>query len=260
MTGNLSSTTSLGLTFPDIQVPPKQHIEPGTGSTVAFAWILLIIFGAFLTLLSSGIILVILLISALAEWAFAKRAMAQIRGSGLEVSPQQFPEIHACAETFARRLGMDHTPSIFIVESASLNAAAMRVGSRKVIVLIDDIVDACLRSGDNRTLGFILAHEMAHHALNHTGWARAHLRQMIKKLSRLDEFTCDAVANALVADCNISSRALATLAVGPQLLPHVNMDALHQQAREVQQDKLTKKAERPLTHPLILNRIARFCS
>ena len=254
-----SEPAPLALTFPDTQINPKDYREPGTGGAVFAGCVAGLFILLFLTLVTYGIALLALFIAPIAEWMLQRRTMARIRGSGLEVGPAQFPELYACAQGFAARMGMQEVPQIFIVESAALNAAAMRVGSRKVVILIDDVVDACLRAGDDRTLGFILAHEMAHHALGHTGYLHAHIAQAYKKLSRLDEFSCDSVANAVVGDCEISARALVILAVGPQLLPRVNMNAVFQQAVEVRADKLTKKAEQKLSHPLILNRIARFC-
>jgi Zn-dependent protease with chaperone function len=260
MSGNLTPAPDLALSFPNISVKARDHQEPGTGGAVFLGVIVAAFLMLILSLVTYGIALIAMLISPIIEAVQARRTMARIRGSGLEVSPQQFPELYACAQSFAQRLGLPEVPHIFIVEHSSLNAAALRVGSRKVVILIDDMVDACLRSGDTRTLGFILAHEMAHHALGHTGYIHSHIAQAYKKLSRLDEFSCDQVANALVADRNISTRALLTLAVGPQLLPRVNLEAVFQQAAEVRADKLTKKAEIKLSHPLILNRIARFCA
>jgi Zn-dependent protease with chaperone function len=260
MSGNISPAPDLVLSFGSAPVNAKNYQEPGTGTAMLFGVALAIFLLLILTVVTYGIALIALLISPIVEWTQARKTMARIRGSGLEVSPQQFPEIYACAQSFAQRMGMSELPDIFIVESSALNAAALRVGSRKVVILIDDIVDACLRSGDNRTLAFILAHEMAHHALGHTGYMHAHIVQAYKKLSRLDEFSCDQVANALVGDSTVSTRALVTLAVGPQLLPRVNLEAVYQQAAEVRANKLTKKAETKLSHPLILNRIARFCA
>ena len=259
MPDNILTIDQLVLGFPNTPVEPKKHQEPGTAAAVVLGVALGLIAGLFLTLITYGIGLIVFIVSPIIEAFNARRAMARIRGSGLEVSGQQFPELYQCAQSFAERMGMSHVPDIFIVESAALNAAAMRVGSRKVVILIDDVVDACLRSGDHRTLAFVLAHEMAHHALGHTGYFHAHIAQVYKKLSRLDEFSCDQVANELVGDANISTRALVTLAVGPQLLPRVNMEAVYQQAAEVRADKLTKKAEQKLSHPLIMHRIARFC-
>jgi hypothetical protein len=101
---------------------------------------------------------------------------------------------------------------------------------------------------------------MAHHALGHTGILRSSLSKSFKKLSRLDEFSCDAVANALVADKKVSVRAIALLTVGPQLMSYLNFESLIQQAHKANLDKHSKKAERRLTHPLMLRRLSRFIS
>jgi hypothetical protein len=49
------------------------------------------------------------------------------------------------------------------------------------------------------------------------------------------------------------------LTVGPQLLKYVNRGQLLRQAAEVSRDKATRKAERPLTHPLLLRRLQTLC-
>ena len=134
----------------------------------------------------------------------------------------------------------------------------MRIGGRKVIMLIDDVVEACLRSGDPQTLAFVLGHEMAHHALGHTGLIRTALTKYNKKLARLDEFSCDAIANQLVGNPTVSAKALTTLLTGPQLLKFVNLNQLFTQAEDIANDKNSVKAERQLSHPLLLRRIQRF--
>jgi Zn-dependent protease with chaperone function len=123
---------------------------------------------------------------------------------------------------------------------------------------VDDIVEACLRSGEPHTLAFILGHELAHHALRHTGLLRMALAKYNKKLARLDEFSCDAVANQLVGNPTVSAKALTTLLTGPQLLKFANLNQLFAQAEESANDENSVKAERQLSHPLILRRIQRF--
>jgi hypothetical protein len=105
---------------------------------------------------------------------------------------------------------------------------------------------------------FIVGHELAHHALGHTGLIRGQVRQMWKPLSRLDEYSCDAVANALCGNLKAGRDALILLLIGPQLFKKVNRDALDEQAREVVANKYTKQAEKKLTHPLLLSRYARL--
>jgi Zn-dependent protease with chaperone function len=239
-------------------VDASRCVENGTGSTVLGGYIVTIlgiIVGGIATM---GLALLALIIAPIADYFNRKKTMALLRGSGIEVGPHQLPELYACAISYAQRLGLKAPPEIFIIEGNVMNAAAMKIGGRKVIVLIDDVVDACLRSGDPQTLAFILGHEMAHHALGHTGFLRSIVKQYFKKLSRLDEFSADAVANELVGNPQVSARALTTLVSGPQLLPYVNLAQLRTQALDVGSDKNAIKAERRLTHPLILRRIQRF--
>lgn len=239
-------------------IDPKSHVEPGTRAAVFLAYLAAVLGVLLGGVLSYGILWLVLIIAPIADYFNRKKAIALLHGSAIEVGPAQFPEIHQCAQTFVRRLGMKAAPAIYIVEGNTINAAAIKFAGRQVIVLQDDLVDACLRSGDNQTLAFIVGHEMTHHALGHTGLIHAGLAKAFKKLSRLDEFTCDAVANALVGDMNVSIRAIAILATGPQLLPYLNLNALMLQARQVEADKHAKKAERKLTHPLLLRRLSRF--
>ena len=243
-----------------VPVDPKVHVEQGTGLATFLAYLaagLGVLIGIALTY---GILLLALIIAPIADYFNRRKAMALLKGSAVEVSAYQFPEIHQCAEEIAKRLGMKATPAVYLVEGNVINAAAARVAGRQVVVLLDDLVDACLRSGDTQTLTFILGHEMAHHALGHTGMIRSSLTRAFKKLARLDEFSCDAIANALVGDMNVSTRAIALLTTGPQLFPFLNFSALCQQAQQVAADKNSKKAERRLTHPLLLHRLSRFAS
>ena len=98
------------------------------------------------------------------------------------------------------------------------------------MLLIDDTVTACVLTGNMQSLNFILAHELAHHALGHTGTIRSYITASFKKLSRLDEFSCDRVAAAIVDDSEATVDALSILLAGPQLFPYLNRQALAEQA------------------------------
>jgi Zn-dependent protease with chaperone function len=237
-------------------VDAKAFIEPKTGLAVAVGAVVLVLFILFsIVVFYIGIVV---LIGLLVDYFRQQKALAQLKGSSIEISEAQFPEIHACAQTITQRLGLNETPAIYLVEGNTINAAAMRLAGRRVVVLMDDIVYACLCSGDPRTLSFIVGHELAHHALGHTGYFRSQLPRMLKWLSRLDEFSCDAVANAIVGDRSISAKALTVMLAGPQMIPFVNATQLAEQARQVEADRKSKKAEKPLSHPLLLRRLHRF--
>jgi Zn-dependent protease with chaperone function len=258
---NLPQTIPGDVPFPKLDAagPPvdiKKHVEPKTGLAVVLGSIVLVIF----ILISIVIfyIAIALLFGLLVDYFRRKKALASLKGSSIEISEAQFPEIHACAVTVAQRVGLSHPPAIYLVQGNTLNASAIRLAGKQVVVLMDDTVNAALLSDEPRTLAFIIAHELAHHAFGHTKYFRSHLRTMMKWLSRLDEFSCDAVANEVVGDRTVSAKALTLLAAGPQLFRFVNTSRLAQQAQEVMDDKKSKKAEKHLTHPLLLRRLYRF--
>lgn len=238
-------------------VDPKQCVEGGTGFALFIGHLVIWTVFLVLSIVTAGIFLVIAMFIPVIELLNRKKAEAALRGSGVAVGPDQFGAIHEAAQVIAQRLGMDRAPDIYIVEDNTLNAAAANVGRRPVVALIDDTVNACLMTGNLQALNFILAHEIAHHALGHTGTVRAYIAMNFKKLSRLDEFSCDRAAARIVPDANAAVNALSILLSGPQLFPYLNRDALIRQAAESEADKHSKKAEKTMTHPLLLRRIHR---
>ena len=246
--GAVSSSTGAPVNSKDF-VAKGTSFHSMVGTVFAFGGI------AVAAAVTFGVALIFGLIALLVHWLNQSKILAVLRGSGVEVSPQQFPEIHETVRRLAGRLGMRNVPDVFIIESNDLNAGAIKTGSKQSIILIDDLVHGLQATGDQRTLDFVIGHELAHHALGHTGMVRGHVRTIWRPLSRLDEFSCDAVAAALT-DTETALRAITLLTVGPQLYSRVNQDALRKQAEQVMKNKKSKKAETTLTHPLILRRYA----
>lgn len=243
-------------------VEAKQYVAPGTGLHSFIGWSLLIIFGPvlfiILTVITYGIFLIALIIGGLTYFSRVRHMKAKLRGSALQVNENQFPEIHRSTLAMSERLGLSECPEIYILEDNHQNAFALKKGSKRYIVLVDDIIYGAMATGDSGALDFILGHELAHHALGHTSFFRSMIRSKYTPLSRLDELSCDGVAHALVGNKAAARDALALLLVGPQLFKSVNKEALDHQAREVIDDKYTKKVERHLSHPLLLHRYARL--
>ena len=246
---------SLEVSGPDID--PKSCIEPGTGLCVALGYLGVSLGILALALSTMGIGLIGLLIAPLINWLNQRKALALIHGSGLKIGPEQFPEIHACTEALWERIGDGECPDVYIIEASFMNAFAVKHGRKNVILLTDDIIHGCMRSGDPRTLAFILGHELAHAVLGHNGSLRSTIRTTYKKLSRLDEYTADRVAMRLMQDRQTAVEGIVLLTVGPHLLPYINYEALDAQVSEVRANKNSLKAEKPLTHPLLLHRLDR---
>ena len=267
--GNASSTGSATLASATVSdfsglvisssrpVDAKSKKSKGTGlhTFVGYAVVapFLFLFALGLTITTYG---AILLIVGISYWLTVRRGHAQIHGGSVHVNEDQFPEIHRCAQQFADRLRMKSVPEVYVVEGSVINAFAAKLGKRKYILLLDEVVHGCLETGDSRALAFIIGHEMAHHALGHTGLLRSSISSTYKALSRCDELTCDAIAADLVENPQVSKLGLAMLLVGPQLVRMLNWRALDRQARELLSKKTWKGAESSLTHPLLLRRYA----
>ncbi len=240
---------------------PRHHIAPGTSFHSFIGWSLLLVLGPIVivgsVLATMGGALIGWLIAAIFYYSRQRKARARLMGSSLQLSENQFPEIHVAAMEIARDMGVT-LPEVFIVEDNQQNAFAIKQGSRSYVVLVDDIVHGALATGNPGVLNFVLAHEIAHHALGHTGILRSLITSYYHPLSRLDEFSCDAAAQALVVDPLASREALTLLLVGPQLFSKVNRRALDEQASEVGANRHSRRAESGLSHPLLLRRYARL--
>ena len=68
------------------------------------------------------------------------------------VGPDQLPEINKVVEGFARRLGMKVVPEVYVVEDATQNGVAMKLGSNDIVMLTDDVIWGALHSGDPRQI------------------------------------------------------------------------------------------------------------
>jgi Zn-dependent protease with chaperone function len=241
--------------FPQEAVDASRHVASGTALYTTIGYLAVAAFLVVSLLGSRGVFLVVLAIGAIVGWFQARKVRAYIRGSGVQVSATQLPELHSMVESFSRRLGLSQVPEVYIVEESVQNGFAVKLGKKNLILLTDDMVWGALQSRDPQALGFIVGHELAHIALNHTGMIRSSMRTTFRPLARADELSADNVAAQLVGDKHIAIHGLALLTVGPQLLPYINEEAMLQQAREVYADGLSKKAERALTHPLLMRRI-----
>ncbi|MFQ5927564.1 MAG: M48 family metalloprotease, partial [Terriglobia bacterium] len=97
----------------------------------------------------------------LVSWLAKILALASIRGHGIRVTENQYPQIHENARQFAARLGLKKTPEVYVIQATLMNAFATKVIGRRYVVLYSHLVDAALESGDYDEVAMILGHEMA---------------------------------------------------------------------------------------------------
>ncbi|MDO4694091.1 MAG: M48 family metallopeptidase [Eikenella sp.] len=157
------------------------------------------------------------------------------RGDGIRVTPDQFGEVHAMWTEMAQKLGMKKIPELYIQNgNGALNAFATCLpGYRAFGVIYSDILERALANGDEKSLRFILGHELGHIRLGHVSWWYLILGIIGNlpginyfvglPLSRAREYGCDKVGHALSGDSEC--RGLLMLASGKHLYRKVDLDA-----------------------------------
>lgn len=243
------------LRFSAIDVVAKAHLARGTRlwTTIGYIGGAAAVLAAIIS--TAGLALGGLIFAPIIDWFRERRARALLNGTAVRVSEQQLPELHSCLVEFSGRLGLKETPALYLVEDNVVNGFAAKIGRKDIVLLTDDVVWGALGAKNPRALGFVLAHELAHVALGHTRTFRSIMRMVVKPLGRLDELSADNVARALVDDDTVAFEGIKILAAGPQLSAYLDDDALIAQANEVVQNKLSKKVEKKMTHPMIMRRV-----
>ncbi len=158
--------------------------------------------------------------------------LGRVLGSAVRVSEQQLPQLFDRARDVAGRLGMEKLPDLYLVQSGGVvNAFATRFFGRQFVVLFSEVMDIAGEHGDD-AVGFVLAHELAHHKRGHL---QKHLLflpgRMIPFLgqaySRGCELTCDRYGAACYPKGAVTG--LLALAAGTRVHQRVNPTLFAQQ-------------------------------
>jgi Zn-dependent protease with chaperone function len=206
-----------------------------------------------------------LLVVSLGLIVYVLYQQGAVKGSGVAVSPRSFPEVDALAQKAAARLGIGK-PDLFIRHSQELNAYALGLLGPSCVVLHSATVHTLHDAPQE--LQFIIGHEFTHIRCSHVVWqtvaaknpilGRIPILNLVLPLffgwwSRQAEYTADRGGLIACGDLAASQRALARLAIGPELFGRLNVDEYIKQAYEG--DMSTKFSELFSTHPLLTKRI-----
>jgi Zn-dependent protease with chaperone function len=192
---------------------------------------------------------------------------AELLGQGVKVGPNQFPRVHAITAECAQTLGIA-TPSVYIVSSATMNAATYGTNDDSFIMvhsaLVDKFTDEELRS--------VIGHECGHIHNNHVVYfPTMHYLTVMASLivqwivypamlpqrgwSRRAEITCDRAGMLCSRSLDVSTSTFTKLAVGSNKL-HAEMNveeflAQHQESRE----GIGRYRELLFSHPWLPKRV-----
>jgi len=206
----------------------------------------------------AGTVMVYLVFGIVAYFIFHGLHLGHVRGNGVRVSSRQFPELNAMADRHSRRLGMDETPAIFVLQSGGvLNAFATRFLGRNFVILYSDVLALATQKGE-KAVSFVVGHELGHVQRKHmTRRALLYPAMMFPFLggaySRACEYTCDRFGNALEPEAGVDG--LLVLAAGRDLYTQVNSAEYVNQA-ETEQGFFVRFAEILSTHPNLPKRVA----
>jgi Zn-dependent protease with chaperone function len=186
---------------------------------------------------------------------------ASVRGSAVELSQRQFPDIHDTADRFATTLGLRRRPQIFLTNgNGALNAFAAQATGHDYVVLSNELF-VNLYDGNRNGLRFILGHELGHIRLHHVSlWYQIAVAYSERipvlgpSLSRLREYSCDRHGAYLSPR---GETGLVLLASGRYTENAVDIDELLQQGRRLH-GFWVGLAQLPRSHPFTVRRLEKL--
>jgi Zn-dependent protease with chaperone function/type II secretory pathway pseudopilin PulG len=194
----------------DLVYPRERLLGAVTLVLALLVWLALIIgtVGGALILLGIGAIIYLFAHSAL---------IAHVKGNGVELSTEQFPDVYAQFLECCKRLEIDPPEAYILNGNGLLNAFATKFIRDRYVVLTSDIVDAM--QGNAEGLRFYIGHELGHLRMKHISkalvrWPVLWLPLLGAAYSRARESTCDRHGLACSGSGNSSALALSALAAG----------------------------------------------
>ncbi|MBR1911202.1 MAG: M48 family metallopeptidase [Treponema sp.] len=179
-----------------------------------------------------------------------------LKGNGVEITEEQFPEIYQSYAGMAKELGMKKIPPLFLIQQGgALNAFAIRFSCKNYIAIYSDIFD--MIETDVEAVKFILGHELGHvkrHHMSKRFWTAfsSVVPFLTAAYSRSCEYTCDNIGHDL-SDGG-SEKGLLVLAAGKSLYKKVNVDKYIESAKK-RRSFSVKFIEACSSHPFLPNRI-----
>ena len=191
----------------------------------------------------------------------------QLLGNAVRVGPKQFPRVHNLVLQCAETLGIT-PPTLYITNSPVMNAMTFGTNDDSFIIVHSALVDYFT---DEELLS-VIGHEAGHIHNSHVVYLTAlyYLRHMasiflkwivvpaeiaLASWLRRAEITCDRAGLLCCKDVEVSSRALAKLALGSnKLSAEFNIDAFADQYQE-SKEGVGRYAEITASHPWISRRM-----
>ncbi|MBV1787212.1 M48 family metalloprotease [Marinobacterium sp. D7] len=160
--------------------------------------------------------------------------ISYLKGTGVRVSAEQYPDLHERLQNCCRKVGVDKVPEMYLLRTDFFNALATRFLGRHFIVLFTDVVDAL--EDQPGAIDFYIGHELGHIHRKHLLWSglvapASFLPLLGAALRRAEEYTCDRYGVACCSNEEDIRAALAAIAAGDTRWKSINTDAYLAQAQ-----------------------------
>jgi Zn-dependent protease with chaperone function/Tfp pilus assembly major pilin PilA len=152
--------------------------------------------------------------------------ISHIKGTGVKVSSDQYPDIFAQLEKSSQKVELTPVPDCYVLRMNTFNALATRFLGRSFVVLFAEVVDT-LRDHPE-ALAFYLGHELGHLKRKHLQWHPFLMPASLLPLlgaayHRAREYTCDRHGLACSPDLQAAQRGLIAIATGRSRLQATNV-------------------------------------
>ncbi len=194
-----------------------------------------LLFWLAITILTFGMVLIYLAFAFIAYLFIQSGFVSHLKGTGIKVSNEQFPDIYRKFSNCCDKLDFKHLPELYIVNSQGLlNALATRFLRRKYVVLYSGVVDALKKYPEG--LNFYIGHELGHIKQGHLNWNTllwpGRLLPVIgTAYSRAREYSCDLHGLHCCNNLKEAAVAMSVLATGPESWTALNIRSYINQSK-----------------------------
>lgn len=191
----------------------------------------------------------------------------ELLGTAVKVGPNQFPRVYELTKKCSDTLGIA-VPTVYIRNNPTINAGTYGTNDDSFILIHSALID---HFSDEELL-CVIGHECGHIHNSHVvyltamhflrsmattvvRWAMAPALVALNSWSRRAEVTCDRAGLLCSRDLDVSTRALAKLALGSsKLYEQLNLEAFLDQYDEGQ-DGIGRYTEVTASHPWLPKRV-----
>lgn len=194
-----------------------------------------LLFWALMVLGTFGLALIYLLFFFVI-YLFAQSALiSYVKGNGVALSADQFPDLHQRFEACCDKLGMPEKPEAYVLMGDGMfNAFATRFLGRHYVLLLSNVVDALEDHPDG--VNFYIGHELGHIRMKHFmggfwRWPALWIPLLGAAYERAQESTCDRHGAACSTSPQHAAHALSAIAAGERRWRTINLGAFGEQVK-----------------------------